>query len=160
MCRNLDFRFLLFIVFCHSFFPAHFRFFWLSILSSFLILTNWFLFLSFFVFPLFWHCFIPVSLSHVVSFLAYPNLLETKMIDCCYCCMSGATNYRLVISHYPSQDWAITDCRGRIVGGAIPTKICYIISTILWTATLVITYTSFSNSPKNHAEARLVIIRI
>jgi hypothetical protein len=38
-------------------------------------------FLSSFVFPLlFRHCFIPVSLAHVVSSLAYPNLLGTKML--------------------------------------------------------------------------------
>jgi hypothetical protein len=38
-------------------------------------LSNWFLFLSSFIFPLlFRHCFIPVSLAHVVSSLAYPNL--------------------------------------------------------------------------------------
>jgi hypothetical protein len=35
------------------FFLAHFRFlFWLSVLLSFLLLSNWFLFLSSFVFPL------------------------------------------------------------------------------------------------------------
>jgi hypothetical protein len=46
-------------------------------------LSNWFLFLSSFVFPLlFRHCFIPVSLSHVVSSLAYPNLLGTKSLGC------------------------------------------------------------------------------
>jgi hypothetical protein len=50
-------------------------------------LLNWFLFLSSFVFPLlFRHCFIPVSLAHVVSSLAYPNLLETKRLGCCCCC--------------------------------------------------------------------------
>jgi hypothetical protein len=47
-------------------------------------LLNWFLFLSSFVFPLlFRHCFIPVSLAHVVSSLAYPNLLGTKGLGCC-----------------------------------------------------------------------------
>jgi hypothetical protein len=41
------------------------------------------LFLSSFVFPLlFRHCFIPVSLAHVVSSLAYPNLLGTKRLGC------------------------------------------------------------------------------
>jgi hypothetical protein len=50
-------------------------------------LSNWFLFLSSFVFPLlFRYCFIPVSLSHVVSSLVYPNLLGTKMLGCCCCC--------------------------------------------------------------------------
>jgi hypothetical protein len=42
------------------------------------------LFLSSFVFPLlFRHCFIPVSLAHVISSLAYPNLLGTKRLGCC-----------------------------------------------------------------------------
>jgi hypothetical protein len=59
----------------------------LTILLSFLLLLNWFLFLSSFVFPLlFRHCFIPVSLAHVVSSLAYPNLLGTKRLGCCCCC--------------------------------------------------------------------------
>ena len=40
-----------------------------------------------FIFPLlFQHCFIPVSLAHVVSSLAYPNLLGTKRLGCCCCC--------------------------------------------------------------------------
>jgi hypothetical protein len=37
---------------------------------------------------LFRHCFIPVSLAHVVSSLAYPNLLETKRRGCCCCKLS------------------------------------------------------------------------
>jgi hypothetical protein len=42
------------------------------------------LFLSSFVFPLlFQHCFIPDSSTHVVSSLAYPNLLGTKRLGCC-----------------------------------------------------------------------------
>jgi hypothetical protein len=69
------------------FFSAPFRFFLLSVLLSFLLLSNWFLFLSSFVFPLlFRHGFIPVSLAHVVSALAYPNLLGTKRLGCCCCC--------------------------------------------------------------------------
>jgi hypothetical protein len=68
------------------FFPPPFTFSWLSDLLSFLLLSNWFLFLSSFVFLLlFRHCFIPVSLAHVVSFLAYPNLLGTKRLGCCCC---------------------------------------------------------------------------
>jgi hypothetical protein len=48
-------------------------------------LSNWFLFLSSFIFPLlFRHCFIPVSLAHVVSSQAYPNLLGTKRLGCCW----------------------------------------------------------------------------
>ena len=75
-----------FIVFCQSFFlffSPIFTLFLLSVLLSFLLLSNWFLFLLSFVFPLlFWHYFIPISLAHVVSFLAYPNLLETKRLGC------------------------------------------------------------------------------
>jgi hypothetical protein len=42
---TLIFGSLFFIVFCQSFFPAPFRFlFWLSVLLSFLLLSNWFLF--------------------------------------------------------------------------------------------------------------------
>jgi hypothetical protein len=90
MCRNLDLRFLLFYCLLSkffSFFSVPFRFFLLSVLLSFLLLSNWFLFLSSFVFPLlFRYCFIPVSLTHVVSSLAYPNLLGTKRLGCCCCC--------------------------------------------------------------------------
>jgi hypothetical protein len=70
------------------FFSAPFRFlFWLSVLLSFLLLSNWFLFLSSFVFPLlFWYCFIHISLAHVVSSLVYPNLLGTKSLGGCCCC--------------------------------------------------------------------------
>jgi hypothetical protein len=81
-----------FIVFYQSFFSLFFRpfslfIFLLSVLLSFLLLSNWFLFLSSFVFPLlFRHCFILVSLAHVVSSLAYPNLLGTKRLGCYYCC--------------------------------------------------------------------------
>jgi hypothetical protein len=70
-----------------SFFSLLFAFFLLSVLLSFLLLSNWFLFLSSFVFPLlFRHCFIPVSLAHVVSSLAYPNpnLLGTKRLGGCW----------------------------------------------------------------------------
>jgi hypothetical protein len=54
MYRNLDLRFLLFYCLLSKFFfPLLFAFFfWLSILLSFLLLSNWFLFLSSFVFPL------------------------------------------------------------------------------------------------------------
>jgi hypothetical protein len=69
--------FLLFYCLLSKFFFRPFSLFFLSVLLSFLLLSNWF-FLSSFVFPLlFQHCFIPVSLAHVVSSLAYPNLLGT-----------------------------------------------------------------------------------
>jgi hypothetical protein len=85
--QNLDLRFLLFYCLLSKFFfPPIFAFFLLSVLLSFLLLSNWFLFLSSFVFPLlFRHCFIPVFLTHVVLSLAYPNLLGTKRLGCCYC---------------------------------------------------------------------------
>jgi hypothetical protein len=86
---TLIFGSFFFIVFCQSFLPfsAPFRFFLFSVLLSFLLLSNWFLFLLSFIFPLlFRHCFIPVSLAHVVSSLAYPNLLGTKRLGCCCCC--------------------------------------------------------------------------
>jgi hypothetical protein len=87
---TLIFGSFFFIVFCQSFFsffPPLFCFFFLSVLLSFLLLSNWFLFLSSFVFPLlFRYCFIPVSLAHVVSSLVYPNLLGTKRLGCCCCC--------------------------------------------------------------------------
>jgi hypothetical protein len=77
-----------FIVFCQSFFPTPFIF-WLSVLLSFLLLSNWFFIFIVIHFPLlFRHCFIHVSLAHVVSSLAYHNLLETKMLGCgCYYCI-------------------------------------------------------------------------
>jgi hypothetical protein len=79
----LIFSFFFFIVFYQSFFFRPFSFFLLSVLLSFLLLSNCFFLLSF-VFPLlFRHCFIPVSLAHVVSSLAYPNLLGTKRLGCC-----------------------------------------------------------------------------
>jgi hypothetical protein len=93
MCWNLDLRFILFYCLLSKFFfffsaPFRFFFFLLSVLLSFLLLSNWFLFLSSFIFPLlFRHCFIPVSLAHVVSYLTYPNLLGTKRLGCCCCCI-------------------------------------------------------------------------
>jgi hypothetical protein len=84
MCLNLDLWFLLFYCLFVKFFPAPFRFFDLAFyyLFSFFI---WFL--SSFVFTplLFRSCFVPVFLAHVVSSLAYPNLLGNKMFGCCCC---------------------------------------------------------------------------
>jgi hypothetical protein len=68
-----------------SFFLCPFFVFWLSVLLSFL--SFWFSFLSPFIFFLiFQSCFVP-SLTHVVSSLVYPNLLENKMLSCCCCWM-------------------------------------------------------------------------
>jgi hypothetical protein len=81
-----------FIFFCQSFFFffSPIFIFFLSVLLSFLLLWNWFLFLSSFVFPLrFRHCFISVSLTHVFSSLTYPNLLGTKSLSCCCCYCFG-----------------------------------------------------------------------
>jgi hypothetical protein len=72
-----------FIVFCQSFFPAPFHFFF-----AFYCLFSYcrIVFLSSFTFLLlFRHYFIPVSLARVVSSLAYPNLLGTKRLGCCCC---------------------------------------------------------------------------
>jgi hypothetical protein len=82
-----------FIVFCKKKIPTPFHFlFWLSILLSFLLLSNWFLFLSSFIFPLlFWYCFIHVSLAHAISSLTYPNLFEIKRLDYCCCCIQIST---------------------------------------------------------------------
>jgi hypothetical protein len=83
-------------------------------------LSNWFLFLSSFVFPLlFRHCFIPVSLAHVVSSLAYPNLLGTKRLGCCCCCCMKIVNnidslilqYSLSLKSYTLNDrWTSLTC--------------------------------------------------
>jgi hypothetical protein len=102
MCRNLDLRFLLFYCLLSKFFFlffAPFCFFLLSVLLSFLVLSNWFLFLSSFVFPLlFQHCFIPVSLAHLISSLAYPNLLGTKWLGCC-CSSSSSFKFISVLAY-------------------------------------------------------------
>jgi hypothetical protein len=98
---TLIFGSFFFIVFCQSFFFLFFcpfSLFFLSVLLSFLLLLNWFLFLSSFVFPLlFRHCFIPVSLAHVVSSLAYFNLLGTKRLGCCCCCCCCCCGFALFV---------------------------------------------------------------
>jgi hypothetical protein len=78
---TLIFGSFFFIVFCQSFlFRPISLFFGLTFYCLFSF------FLSSFVFLLFRHCFIPVSLTRVVSSLAYPNLLGTKRLGCCCCC--------------------------------------------------------------------------
>jgi hypothetical protein len=68
-----------------SFFSAHFSFFWLSVLLSFLLF--WFDFFIALCFLLLFHfCFVPFFFAYVVSSLAYPNLLGNKMFGCCCCC--------------------------------------------------------------------------
>jgi hypothetical protein len=92
------------------FFPSLFAFFLLSVLLSFFLLSNWFLFLSSFVFPiLFRHCFIPVSLAHLISSLAYPNLLGTKRLGCCCCCTRpGSHGARgVVVPRLPQETLAL-----------------------------------------------------
>jgi hypothetical protein len=80
-----------FIAFCQSFFSffsAPFRFFFcLAFYCFFSFCRIGFCFYrpSFFLF-FFNIVFIPVSLAHVVSSLAYPNLLGTKRLGCCCCC--------------------------------------------------------------------------
>jgi hypothetical protein len=94
MCQNLDLWFLHFIAFCQVFFPAPFLLFWLSVLLSFLLFFIWF-FIAL-CFPpysslLFCTCFF--FFAHVVSSLAYPNLLENKMLGCC-CWTKQERNYK------------------------------------------------------------------
>jgi hypothetical protein len=84
MCQNLDLRFRPFIAFCQVFFLAPFSLFLtyrFIVFSPFLI---WF-FLSPFVFPFFF-TLVLYLFSHVVSALAYPNLLGNKRLGCCCCC--------------------------------------------------------------------------
>jgi hypothetical protein len=89
-----------FIAFCQSFFPF-FRpfslFFLLSVLLFFSLCRIGFCFYrpSFFLF-FFNIVFIPVSLAHVVSSLAYPNLLGTKRLGCCCCwwCVQSRDSHR------------------------------------------------------------------
>jgi hypothetical protein len=76
--------FLSFIAFCQVFFPDLFSLFWLSFLLSFFLI--WF-FIALCFFLLFRSCFVHVFFSHVVSSLAYPNLLRNKRLGCC-CCMT------------------------------------------------------------------------
>jgi hypothetical protein len=83
MCQNLDFWFIIFYYLLSSFLPPIFTFL-LNILLSFLIFQ--FGFLSSFVFyvPSFSLLFYPCFLSHVISSLSYPNLLENNIFSCCY----------------------------------------------------------------------------
>jgi hypothetical protein len=87
MCQNIDLRFLPFIASCQVFF-SFFRFFDLPFYCLFFFFDLFFLspfvfsffdlvFLSPFIFPFFF--------AHVVSSLAYPNLLGNKMVGCCCC---------------------------------------------------------------------------
>jgi hypothetical protein len=117
MCRNLDLWFLLFYCLLSKFFfPPLFAFFLLSVLLSFLFLSNWFFFLSSFVFPLlFWHCFIHVSLAHVVSSLAYPNLLGTKRLGCCCCCINVLTEMSIIFLMMYFQHHILK--RGKLIYG-------------------------------------------
>jgi hypothetical protein len=61
---------------------THFRFF--DLVFYYLFSICFFIALRFFpsFSPLFYLCFF---FAHVVSSLAYPNLLETKMLGCCCC---------------------------------------------------------------------------
>jgi hypothetical protein len=72
-----------FIAFCQVFFLAPFSLFWLSVLLSFILFL--FGFLSPFVFPYFLLLFCTFFFAHVVSSLAYPNLLGNKRLGCCCC---------------------------------------------------------------------------
>jgi hypothetical protein len=79
MCQNLDLRFLLFYCLFVKFFFRPFRFFDLAfycVFSFFDLVFYRTLFPPFF----FCSCFVPVFLAHVVSSLAYPNLLVNKRL--------------------------------------------------------------------------------
>jgi hypothetical protein len=99
---TLIFDSFFFIVFCQSFFFFLFRpfsFFFLAFYYLFSFCRIGFCFLSSFVFPLlFRHCFIPISLAHVVSYLAYPNLLETKRLGCCCTDLREGSNRQQIFS--------------------------------------------------------------
>jgi hypothetical protein len=63
-----------------KFFPAPFRIFDFTFYCFFCFFN----FLSHFVFSLlFCSCFVPIFLAHMVSSLAYLNLLGNKMLCCC-----------------------------------------------------------------------------
>jgi hypothetical protein len=87
MCQNLDLRFRPFIVFYQVFFSCPFFTF---LTSRFIVFSPFFdlIFLLPFVFPffslLFCTCFF---LAHVVSSVAYPNLLGNKRLGCCWLCI-------------------------------------------------------------------------
>jgi hypothetical protein len=81
MCQNLNLRFLPFIAFYQVFFPALFHFFDLAFycLFSFFI---WFFYGPLFS-PYFFALVLYLFFAHVVSSLAYPNLLGNKWLGCC-----------------------------------------------------------------------------
>jgi hypothetical protein len=85
---TLIFDSFLLLPFVTFFFLSLFRFFDLACycLFSFFYLV----FLSPFVFSLFFDLVLYLFFfAHVVSSLAYPNLLGNKMIGCCCCCWAG-----------------------------------------------------------------------
>jgi hypothetical protein len=80
--RTLIFGSFFFIVFCQFFYP--FSFFCLTFYYLFSCCQIDFfivLYFSSFFSTLLYSCF----LSHVILSLVNPNLLRTKMLDCCYC---------------------------------------------------------------------------
>jgi hypothetical protein len=87
MCRNLDLRFLVFYCLLSKFFSRAFSlsFFGLAFYCLFSFCRIGFCFYRLSFSLLFSHCFIHVSLAHVISSLAYPNLLGTKRLGCCCC---------------------------------------------------------------------------
>jgi hypothetical protein len=83
----LIFGFVILLHFVKFFFPTPFRFFDLAFycLFSFFDLV----FLSPFVFLFFFALVLYLFFSHVVSCLAYPNLLGNKRLGCCCCCQTS-----------------------------------------------------------------------
>jgi hypothetical protein len=86
----LIFSFVILLPFVKFFFLPFFRFFDLAFYCLFSFFLIWF-FIAL-CFPLlFRSCFVPIFFSHVVSCLAYPNLLGNKRLGCCccYCCQTS-----------------------------------------------------------------------
>jgi hypothetical protein len=79
MCQNLDLRFLLFYCLFTKDFMSIFTFF-LSVLLYFLLFI-WFYHTS--LSPFLFVLILSMFLAHVISSLAYPNLLGTKRLVCC-----------------------------------------------------------------------------
>jgi hypothetical protein len=74
-----------------NFFPAPFSLFLLSVLLHFLLFI-WFFYCPLFS-PSFLLLFCTCFFAHVLSSLAYPNLLGNKRLGCCHCCIKSYTHY-------------------------------------------------------------------
>jgi hypothetical protein len=92
MCQNLDLRFLLFyclfvkVFFSFFLFIRLFSLFFLSVWLSFLFFFSVRFFIAIRFLPSCSPFLCPCFSAHVVSSLAYPNLLGTKRLGCCCHC--------------------------------------------------------------------------